>query len=341
MTSEKVLKSRDAEPSRKSRACLSVFMYLQFQTGSRYLFLLYYHVYVKCCIYIYVSHIDVSSELGVLIVGEDVWERGLKVTSLVINHNLLAGQRRLLLFEMVPRPIRCRVFERVGPLVHALGHYVRHTHRYSKWDTCLSCICSRHCVGGAGGRTLRAHILPLLVQYPRQLGNSISDGCTVLGIPKGYYNVCELDKEAFRPLGAELSLHAPTGRLQLSVKKRLVLSGGLAELLGFSRETFEPGRSHIADEPHPLITHQEICVHLAEVSTLENLHNRRPSTLLKSIPVENERCWGGRTETFPVLQYKRLASGPLSQLTLTILDTGGRKLGFDYLSAALHIRRNG
>ena len=71
-----------------------------------------------------------------------------------------------------------------------------------------------------------------------------------LGNSKGYYNVCELDKEAFRPLGAELSLHAPTGRLQLSVKKRLVLSGGLAELLGFSRETFEPGQSHIADEPH-------------------------------------------------------------------------------------------
>ena len=172
-----------------------------------------------------------------------------------------------------------------------------------------------------------------------ELGNSISDGRTVLGIPKRYYNVCELDKEAFRPLGAELSLHAPTGRLQLSAKKRLVLNSGLAELLGFSRETFEPGQSHIADEPHRLITNREICVHLAEVSTSENLHIGRPSTLLKSIPIENERCGGGRT--FPVLQYKRLASGPLSQLMLTILDTGGRKLGFDYLSAVLHIRRNG
>ena len=102
---------------------------------------------------------------------------------------------------------------------------------------------------------------------------------------------------------------------------------------GFSQEFFEPGQSHIADKPHHLFTHREICVHLAEVSTSENLHNGRPSTLLKSIPVENERCGGGRTETFPVLQYKRLASRPLSQLTLTILDMGGRKLGFDYLSA--------
>ena len=174
-----------------------------------------------------------------------------------------------------------------------------------------------------------------------ELEKGIFDWHTVLGIPKEYYNVCVLDKEAFRPLGAELSLHAPTRRLQISSKKRLVLNGMLADLLGFSREMFEPGQSHIADKPHRLFTHWEICVHLAEVSTSENLHNGRPSTLLKSIPVENERCGGGRTETFPVLQYKWLASGPLSQLTLTILDTGGRKLGFDYLSAVLHIRRNG
>ena len=174
-----------------------------------------------------------------------------------------------------------------------------------------------------------------------ELENGIFDGHTVLGIPKGYYNVCELDKEAFRPLGAELSLHAPTSRLQISSKKCLVLNGTLAKRLGFSREMFEPGQIHIADEPHRLITHREICMHLAEVRTSENIHNGRPSILLKSVPVENERCGGGRTETFPVLQYKRLASGPLSQLTLTILDTGGRKLGFDYLSAVLHIRRNG
>ena len=48
---------------------------------------------------------------------------------LVINHNLAGQRERLLLFEMGPRPICCRAFERVGPLVH---HYVRPTHRHSK-----------------------------------------------------------------------------------------------------------------------------------------------------------------------------------------------------------------
>ena len=63
-----------------------------------------------------VSHIDVSSEWGVLIVGEDVREFHLEAVPFVINHNLLAGQReRLLLFDTVqlrwffkipPEPVR-------------------------------------------------------------------------------------------------------------------------------------------------------------------------------------------------------------------------------------------
>ena len=58
-----------------------------------------------------VSHINVSSERGVLIVGEDVREFHLEAVPFVINHNLLAGQReRLLLFEMSPLPYILRCF---------------------------------------------------------------------------------------------------------------------------------------------------------------------------------------------------------------------------------------
>ena len=137
-------------------------------------------------------------------------------------------------------------------------------------------------------------------------------------------------EDIFQPLGAELNLHAPTGRLQLSTKKRLVLNSGLAKLLGFSGDRFEPSKTYIAGEPHRLAVYREICVHLAEVSSSDNLHNGHPSTLLRSVPVENERCGSGGTETFPVLQYKRLSSGPVSQLTISLRDTNGKNLNFDY-----------
>ena len=111
-----------------------------------------------------VCHSDVPGEWGILVLGKDVWEDGLEVTSLVINLYLLVGEReRLLLCEMALRPICCRAFEWVGPLVHALGHYVRHTPRHSKLGN-RSCICSRHCVSGAEGRSLWAHVLPPLAQ---------------------------------------------------------------------------------------------------------------------------------------------------------------------------------
>lgn len=168
------------------------------------------------------------------------------------------------------------------------------------------------------------------------LGNNKVSGVL---IPDGYYNSCELDEHVFRPLGAELHLHAPTGRLQLSARKeRLVLNKNLAETFGFTRKVFEASKTHIADKPHRLAIHRELCVHLSEVSTSDNSYNGHPSTLFRSVPVENEKCGGGRTETFPILQYKRLISGAISQLTLSVLDVNGKKVELDYLSATLHIR---
>ena len=83
--------------------------------------------------------------------------------------------------------------------------------------------------------------------------NQIRIGPTT--IPDGYYNVCELDK-FFKLLNAELTLHTPTGRLQLSTVKRLnlpvILNSGLAKLLGFSHEIFQPGKEYTADKPHRL-----------------------------------------------------------------------------------------
>ena len=265
---------------------------------------------------------------GFLIVGEDVREFHLEAVPFVIRE-------RLLIFEMSPALYFTVLLNEQADL--SIAMYVTLTDIQNGKSVSVPGTAS----GGLEVALCELMYYHRWLNISAELENGVFDGRTVLGIPKGYYNVCELDKEAFQPLGAELSLHTPTGRLQISSKKRLVLDRGLADLLGFSREFFEPGQSHIADKPHRLFTHREICVHLAEVSTSENLHNGRASTLLKSIPVENERCGGWPDRDIPVLQYKRLASGPLSQLTLTILDTGGRKIGFDYLSAVLHIRRNG
>ena len=119
---------------------------------------------------------------------------------------------------------------------------------------------------------------------------------------------------------------ACTNRLLAAAKKRLLLNNRLAKLNGFSRNEFEPGKTYIADEPHRLVVCREICVHLAEISTSENLHNARPSTQLRSVPVENERM--GMVGQRHSLSCKRLELGANPQLSLTVLNVNGKKVKF-------------
>ena len=149
----------------------------------------------------------------------------------------------------------------------------------------------------------------------------------------------------------KIPLDTHTGLLQLTMKNdKIMMRSELAQALGFSQNTFEgakmllrngltrSGRIYTADEPHRLAVHWEVYIHLAELSTSENLTNGQPSTLLRSIPVENEKRGAGRTISFQVLQYKRLAAGPISQLTISRRDRKGKRLPFEYISATLHIR---
>ena len=67
-----------------------------------------------------------------------------------------------------------------------------------------------------------------------------------------------------------------------------MMSSVLAKVLGFSQNTFEgakmllrnsptrSGGTYTADEPHTLAVHQEVYIHLAELSTSENLINANP-----------------------------------------------------------------
>ena len=127
-------------------------------------------------------------------------------------------------------------------------------------------------------------------------------------VPDGYYNACELDEEVFKPLGAKLHFDTHTGLLQLTTRNdKIMMSSELAKVLDLSKNTFEgakmllrnvftrSGDTYTADEPHRLAVHRKVYIHLAELSTSKNLTNGQSSTLLRSIPFENEKWRAGRT----------------------------------------------
>ena len=120
-----------------------------------------------------------------------------------------------------------------------------------------------------------------------------------------------------------------------------MMSSELAKVLGYSQNILKgqkcqtrSGGIYTADEPHRLAVHREVYIHLLS----ENLTNGQPSTLIRSIPVENEKRGAGRNISFQVLHYKSLAAGHISQLTISHRDSKGKRLPFEYISTTLHIR---
>ena len=108
----------------------------------------------------------------------------------------------------------------------------------------------------------------------------VSNEHTSVLVPDGCYNARELDEEVFKPLRAILHLDTHTGFLQLTTRNdKIMMSSELAKVLGFSQSTFEGAKmllgngltrssgTYTADEPHRLVVHREIYIHLAELST--------------------------------------------------------------------------
>ena len=73
---------------------------------------------------------------------------------------------------------------------------------------------------------------PLWYNISDKLGNNrlrVQDEPGHIVIPDGYYNVCDLDTEIFKPHGASLTLHSPSGRLKITTTaKKVTLLRGLA-----------------------------------------------------------------------------------------------------------------
>ena len=112
--------------------------------------------------------------------------------------------------------------------------------------------------------------------------------------------------------------------------KRLELNKRLANTLGlgFTQDAFEPGKPTVQWKQTVWLSIESYVCTFLKLALQIRLHNGRPSTLLRSIPVENEKCYGGRTQTFTIQHYKRLASSVIPQLSLSILDVSGERVHF-------------
>ena len=162
-------------------------------------------------------------------------------------------------------------------------------------------------------------------------------------IPDGYYSVCLLNDEFFKPNGISLTQNESNGMLILNaVEKDVKLYETLAITLGFAIGDITLIKSTFDGDTLPdLVPYKELCIHLDQISTTGNIQLESPSTLLRSIPVKNEKYNSGRKESFSTLQNKKLKRGIISDLKISVLDVKHQPVHIGYLSVTLHIINNG
>ena len=165
-------------------------------------------------------------------------------------------------------------------------------------------------------------------------------------IPDGYYNVCKLE-EYFKKHNCKLILNEATGKLQIQNSgEAIILNSLIAETLGFEKNAKIINNKEGISFPK-LINHKEIFIHLDCLNTSRNLFNDvkqslyqgttlKNSTLLRSIPVENENINSGKKIEFKKLQYKSLIAGDIHNMRISLVDSNFKKLNFEYISLSLH-----
>ena len=158
-------------------------------------------------------------------------------------------------------------------------------------------------------------------------------------IPPGYYNICTLHEEIFEPLGAELALNEANGIVKVTGgKTAMTLGKGLAKTLGFHKRFDLTTTPQLGYQLPSLVPHRELCVILDQISTTDNILLNKPSTVLRTVPVKDEKYNSGRTETFSSLQHKKLQTGSISNLKISVLDVKGQFIDIGYLSIVLHVK---
>jgi hypothetical protein len=165
---------------------------------------------------------------------------------------------------------------------------------------------------------------------------------SVLIIPDGYYGFCMLQK-ILEEKDISIKLNPANLKVTLTLvpNSHYAFDVELAKLLGFDVQSFTTDSDNFTFEgDYPVdLTHNPIlCVHLDEINTSQNLHNGRPSTMLRVLPAGNVAYCDSQNERFTNLQFKQLANGHFESLNIRVTNQDGKDVNCDKLCIILEIK---
>ena len=145
-------------------------------------------------------------------------------------------------------------------------------------------------------------------------------------ITNGYYSFQQIT-DIFQSNNITLSVNETNGIASLITPNELKISKGLRKILGFgSKRRFVVNETHYGERTIDFTPYKQLYVHLEQINSAYNFFDGAPSNILGVVSVEN-KSFGDIVHThFSNPEYKQLAHGDISELSISVCDENGQKI---------------
>lgn len=145
-------------------------------------------------------------------------------------------------------------------------------------------------------------------------------------ITDGYYSYQQI-ADIFQSTNITLSVNETNGIASLISPNEFRITEGLRNILGVgNNKIFTANKTHYGERTIDFAPYKQLYVHLEQINSSYNFFDGAPSDILGVVPVENKSFGDIVLVHFSNPEYKLLAHGDISELSISVCDVNGQKI---------------
>jgi hypothetical protein len=143
-------------------------------------------------------------------------------------------------------------------------------------------------------------------------------------ITDGFYSLQDIT-EKLKTFNIELTVNMQNGIVYILPENEIRISPSLLRMLGIEKRDWIRGL-YTGDKPVDFAPYKQLYVHLEQLNSSSNFFDGAPSNILGIVPIEN-KSFGDIVHThLSNPDYKQLAHGDISELSISVRDDNGKKI---------------
>ena len=147
-----------------------------------------------------------------------------------------------------------------------------------------------------------------------------------INITSGFYSFQQI-ADIFQSNKIVLSVNETNGIVFLTSTVDLKISNRLKEMLGFgNKRRFNANQTYEGKIPLNCAPYKQLYIHLEQINSAYNFFDGAPSNILGVVSVENKSFGDIVHMHFSNPEYKQLAHGDISELSISVCDENGQKI---------------